>query len=241
MFYYRLTHFFITRQPEHFHWFDIGIYESKEKAQATLAHLKTQPGFSLRPNAFRIRRVFRFREPQCLNFTCWAEGFQTYTYKVHLRKHKVRNKGFNYSRPGRYFITFCTDEHEPLLWDEATATDFPPLSQIGSVVASVIPLIHENFRRITVDRYCIMPDHVHMILSIHPGKDERYDTPTKLSEAVSFIMNAVAMTFDRHIWQALFFGRKIRNEKEYQAAHDYIENHPKKIDTADEIPSFKNM
>lgn len=240
MFYYRLTHFFITRQPEHFHWFDIGIYESKEKAQAALEQLKTQPGFCLRPKAFRIRRVFRFREPLNLNLTCWAEGFETYTYKPHAQS-KVHKKGRDDSSPGRYFITFCTDEHEPLLWDEAAAAGFPPLSQIGCVVASTIPLIHDNFRRITVDRYCIMPDHIHMILSIHPGKDERYDTPTKLSEAVLFIMNAVATTFDRHIWQALFFGRKIRTEKELLAAQDYIENNPTNMDAADEIPDFKNM
>lgn len=77
---YHLTHFFITRQPDHFHVFDIGIYDSKEKAQAALEHLRTKPGFCLRPNAFKIRRVIRFKRPRLVNNTYWIDGFETYTY-----------------------------------------------------------------------------------------------------------------------------------------------------------------
>ncbi len=80
MIYYRLTHFFITAKPDHFHFFDIGIYDSKEKANDALNQLRDQPGFSLRPNAFKIRKVIRFRTPRLLNKTYWAGGFETYTY-----------------------------------------------------------------------------------------------------------------------------------------------------------------
>ena len=80
MFYYRVTHFFITRKPEHFHGFDIGIYDSIEKAYAAIELLKTKPGFCLRPNAFKIRRVIRFKQPRLLNNTYWVDGFETYTY-----------------------------------------------------------------------------------------------------------------------------------------------------------------
>ena len=77
---YKLTHFFITRQPEHFHGFHIGIYDSRDKAEAALAEVKDKPGFCLRPNAFRIRRVFRFKKPKLINMTYWIDGFETYTY-----------------------------------------------------------------------------------------------------------------------------------------------------------------
>lgn len=80
MFYYRLTHFFATPQPDHFHFFDIGIYDCKEKAQNALQQLKDKPGFCLRPNAFRIRKVFRFKRPRFINNTYWIDGFETYTY-----------------------------------------------------------------------------------------------------------------------------------------------------------------
>ena len=80
MIYYRLTHFFITRQADHFHYFDIGIYDSKENAQAAMDLLKKKPGFCLHPNAFRIRNVFCFKRPRLLNNTYWIDGFETYTY-----------------------------------------------------------------------------------------------------------------------------------------------------------------
>ena len=80
MMYYRLTHFFITKQPDHFHSFDIGIYDSKEKAEAALAEVRDKPGFSLRPHAFRIRKVFRIKRPKLINRTHWIDGFETYTY-----------------------------------------------------------------------------------------------------------------------------------------------------------------
>jgi hypothetical protein len=80
MIYYRLTHFFITKQAEHLHYFDIGIYNSKAKAEAALAEVRDKPGFSLRPHAFRIRKVFRFRKPKLVDQTYWIDGFETYTY-----------------------------------------------------------------------------------------------------------------------------------------------------------------
>ena len=80
MLYYRLTHFFITKQPNHFHSFDIGIYDSKEKAEAALAEVRDKPGFCLRPKAFRILPVIRFRKPKLVNRTYWIDGFETYTY-----------------------------------------------------------------------------------------------------------------------------------------------------------------
>lgn len=80
MIYYRLTHFFITKQAEHFHFFPIGIYDSKEKAESALSKLMDKPGFCLRPNAFRIHKVIRLRKPKFLNCTYWIDGFETYTY-----------------------------------------------------------------------------------------------------------------------------------------------------------------
>ena len=78
--YYRVFHLFFTKQAEHIHFFDIGIYDSKEKATNTVKLMSTKEGFSLRPDKFYICRVFRFRVPKLLNRTYWIDGFTTYTY-----------------------------------------------------------------------------------------------------------------------------------------------------------------
>ena len=78
--YYRVFHLFFTKQADHIHCFDIGIYDSKEKAISTIELMRTKEGFSLRPDKFYICRVFRFCAPKLLNRTYWTEGFRTYTY-----------------------------------------------------------------------------------------------------------------------------------------------------------------
>lgn len=80
MLYYKVIHLFFTKQPEHIHYFSIGIYDSKEKALCEIEKLKTQEGFKLRPHKFYIIRTIRFKKPGLLNKTFWAEGFKTYTY-----------------------------------------------------------------------------------------------------------------------------------------------------------------
>ncbi len=80
MVYYKLTHFFITKQPDHIHYFPIGIYNSREKALAALDSVKYKPGFRLRPKAFHILPIIRFRQPKLVNRTYWIDGFETYTY-----------------------------------------------------------------------------------------------------------------------------------------------------------------
>ena len=80
MIYYKLIHLFFTKQSDHIHYFDIGIYDSKTLATDAIEMLKTKAGFCLRPDKFRIIKVLRLRKPKLLNQTYWIDGFTTYTY-----------------------------------------------------------------------------------------------------------------------------------------------------------------
>lgn len=92
MIYYRVIHFFITKEPEHIHRFDIGIYDSKKKAIKTVKKLRKQEGFCLRPNNFYIIPVIRVVKPRLLNITYWDGGFFTYTYKKDSLSEWIKNK-----------------------------------------------------------------------------------------------------------------------------------------------------
>ena len=80
MIYYKVIHLFFTKKPEHIHYFDIGIYNSKHLAKSAIETLKAKDGFNLRPHKFHIIRVLRFKKPKLLNKTYWIDGFDTYTY-----------------------------------------------------------------------------------------------------------------------------------------------------------------
>lgn len=78
---YKVIHLFFTKQADHIHCFNIGIYKSQKLAEEAVEKLKTKEGFKLRPHKFHILKVFRFKKPKLLNQTYWVDGFTTYTYQ----------------------------------------------------------------------------------------------------------------------------------------------------------------
>ena len=153
----------------------------------------------------------------------------------------IRIENYDYSTPGAYFITVCINSRKPILWNVGAAICRPNLSKIGSIVETAILQIPEHYPMITVDKYCIMPDHVHMILSINTDQDGRQIAAPTISSVVGHMKRWVSMQLGHSIWQKSFVDRVIRNEMGYQAVWEYIENNPIKLDTAYDMPDFDNM
>ena len=101
----------------------------------------------------------------------------------------MRLPRWDYSAPGAYFITICTRERKNLFRDIHTAPDeavgadiirpqngtgFPfPLTPAGRIVEQAICNIPEFYPAVSVDKYVIMPNHIHMILRIDTDADGR--------------------------------------------------------------------
>ena len=154
---------------------------------------------------------------------------------------QIRIKNYDYSAPGAYFITVCVANRKPILWNVGAAISRPNLSKIGAVVEMAILQISERYPMISVDKYCIMPDHIHMILSINTDEDGRQIAAPTISMAVGHMKRWVSMRLGSSIWQKSFIDRVIRNNKEYRAIWKYIENNPVKLDTLYDMPDFENM
>lgn len=156
-----------------------------------------------------------------------------------LKKRKdLRLKDYDYSLPGAYFVTVCTQNKKPILWNVGAATCRPTLSKYGSVVKIAIQQISEYYPMISVDKYCIMPDHIHMILSINTNEDGRQIAAPTISTVVGHMKRWVSIQLGLPIWQKSFIDRVIRNEKGYHAVWEYIENNPINFDTANDLPTF---
>jgi len=152
------------------------------------------------------------------------------------RKH-LRWTGYDYSKAGNYFVTISLKERKPVLWRQGeTVSDpaNPPLSPLGELVESAILAINRIYPGVIVDIYCIMPDHVHMILFI--ASDENGITTS--SPAVSVVIGQLKRWITRKtgisLWQRSFYDRVIRTDKEYYGIRDYIYYNPVKIDSADD-------
>ena len=92
-------------------------------------------------------------------------------------------KDFDYSTPGAYFVTLCTEGRRQIL-SRVVGVDVlgdPKNAELlphGMVADKYIKQMNEFYENITVDQYVIMPNHIHLILFVHEDGSPRTSTPT---------------------------------------------------------------
>lgn len=141
-----------------------------------------------------------------------------------------RLPNFDYNTPGAYFVTVCTVNREIMFWDGVGADiirpECVPLSAVGKVVEKGIRNIPKHYEQITVDKYCIMPDHIHLILSIQSDGSGRILSAPTISTVVGSLKRWVSRQVGKPIWQKSFYDHGIRNHQDYLQIWEYIESNP---------------
>ena len=93
------------------------------------------------------------------------------------KRKAVRIVDYDYSIPGAYFNTVCTANREKIFWSnrrgELRSPTNVPLSDIGIIVDKEIQKLNTVYDAVRVDKYCIMPDHIHFIISINTDENGR--------------------------------------------------------------------
>ncbi|MEG2361816.1 MAG: transposase [Christensenella sp.] len=147
------------------------------------------------------------------------------------KRKKIRLKEYDYSSCGAYFVTICVLNKNALLWNAGALLrpHEPPLSVCGKITKTSITQIPLHYENVIVDKYCIMPNHVHIILFFIPKENRQTSAPT-LSAVVGSMKRWVSQQLGFSIWQKSFNDNIIRNDKAYQAFVQYIdENSLKQI------------
>ena len=75
-----------------------------------------------------------------------------------------------------------------------------------------------------VEKYVIMPNHLHMILWIK----ETEENPPTISHVIQQMKGAVTKQLGVSIWQKSFHDHVIRGKQDYLEIWEYIENNPLK-------------
>jgi REP element-mobilizing transposase RayT len=83
-----------------------------------------------------------------------------YDPQKHHRR-SIRLKGYDYSSPGAYFVTICTQGRECVLDDPV----------VTGIITDVWHALPGWFPTIGLDEFVVMPNHVHFMLWIHPPDD----------------------------------------------------------------------
>ena len=110
---------------------------------------------------------------------------------------------YDYSTPGAYFITICTVNREKIFWDSVGADIIRlqniPLSTAGKIVEQGISQIAEHHDNVFVDKFCIMPDHIHLILRIESDVGGRIISAPTVSTVVGSMKRWVSRQIGRPI------------------------------------------
>jgi len=149
------------------------------------------------------------------------------------KRKQIRLNDYNYSQNGYYFITICTKERKTLFWDYVGAdTIRPNLSNYGKIVKTAIEAIPKHYPNASVDKYVIMPDHIHLILVISNnginGQMLSAPTPPTVMRVIGQLKRWVSKQIGFSIWQKSFFEHIIRDETDYITKTEYILNNPLK-------------
>ncbi len=148
------------------------------------------------------------------------------------RRKPIRVKDFDYSSPGAYFITVCTPNREKIFWDGVGADiirpENVPLSSLGKIVKQGILQISNHYKNLFFDKYCIIPDHIHLILRIESNIDGRIISAPTVSAVVGSMKRWTSKQIGRPIWQKSFSDHGIQNQQDYNEIWMYIENNPLK-------------
>ena len=139
---------------------------------------------------------------------------------------------FDYGTPNVYFITICTEKRKKLFWmDVGAAIGRPedvPFSVHGRIVRACIEEIPKHYPAVAVDRYVVMPNHVHLLLRINAGHDGRPMVAPTISTVVNQLKGAASKRIGFPVWQKGFYDHVVRGERDYLEIWEYIEGNPGK-------------
>jgi len=130
----------------------------------------------------------------------------------------IRLKEYDYSSSGVYFITICIAERKPLLWEDP---HLYKLSSLGKILEAAILRIPQCYSGIELHSFCIMPDHVHLLLSVQQT-EKKVSIPTVIGQLKRIVSKEAGFP----LWQKSYIDRVVRNEAEYQTIWNYIQENP---------------
>jgi hypothetical protein len=94
----------------------------------------------------------------------------SYDPEIHHRK-SIRLRGYDYSAPGRYFVTICAQEKACLFGGIADGQI--ALNDYGRIVENVWKELPSHFPLVELDRFVVMPNHFHAIAVIVDPRAKR--------------------------------------------------------------------
>ena len=164
----------------------------------------------------------------------------TYDPSVHHRR-SIRLPAFDYSRPGAYFVTLCTQQKRHL-FGEIVESEMR-LNEPGQMIQRWWTALPRKFPTVEIDSCVVMPNHIHAVLRIvgmglRPPSGEDISTRVPLPRAVQWFKTMTTNDYLRHatesgwpplagkVWQRDYYEHIIRNADELNKIRESIITNP---------------
>ena len=129
----------------------------------------------------------------------------------------IRLKNYDYSSNGLYFVTICTNFRRPFLDDK----------KIKEIVVDELARLKTRFKRVEVDYFAVVPNHIHLVLYF---EDSKYSLPQVIQAFKSLTTlrakQALPLQVKTQLWQRNYYEHVIRTDKVLNKIREYIQNNP---------------
>ncbi|MEE0111495.1 MAG: transposase [Oscillospiraceae bacterium] len=154
------------------------------------------------------------------------------------KRKRPRLKQYDYSLPGYYYVTIHTEKNTPHLSNVQTGGAFHRasvhLTELGKIAQQQLLLLEKRYAHVKMDKYVIMPTHIHAIIRLTEGTagaSPRPTVPDVIGAYKSLTTRACNQAFctpGRKLFQTSFYDMVLRNETAYQECWRYIDENPEK-------------
>ncbi len=147
------------------------------------------------------------------------------------KRKSARLKDYDYSQNGCYFVTICTHNRQCLFGEIVGADDSVrpniKLTQIGKIIDHCLSNIDNMYDNVKIDKYVIMPDHIHSIIRIDDTGGQSRPPLPKIVQGFKSITTRMCFKFGySKIWQRSYYDHIIRDENDYLEVWKYIDDNP---------------
>lgn len=142
-------------------------------------------------------------------------------------RRRMRLPHYDYTSPGGYFVTVCTQNRSCLL---GRITDGRMhLYEAGRIVEGCWLDLPNHYPNIILDIFVVMPNHVHGLFFVEEQSLSGHAVPEIIRAFKSFSarrVNEAHHKQGRPLWQRGYFERVIRGTTALEKTRDYISNNP---------------
>jgi len=175
----------------------------------------------------------------------------------------MRLKEYDYSQPGAYFVSIVTQGRICRFGEVENGEMI--LNAAGKMAHEEWLALPKRFPTIALGAFVIMPNHSHGIIEINesvgsglvPDRDGLIAMTVAQNDEISPILGDIIGafksittvkyirgvknlgwdTFEKHLWQRNYYEHIIRDQKDWERIHSYIEANPVNWGSDDENPS----